>query len=225
MRQRVLVVAAAWAALAAGSVGLARAGVRVVWERNQGDAATAEFKFKSVPSPSATDAANGAKLSILDGRPDVNGLGVAVLRDGRLPANLDDPGENFSFAAGTPGGRLMIDLGKATKVARVNTYSWHATTRGPQVYKLYDGGLPELRHRGPRQGHRPQVQRRYARGQVRPGAVEDVHRQDGGRAVGRVRQGARRGRQEQGWLSGTGPAGFSCRENGALSARAYPSSL
>jgi len=30
-----------------------------------------------------------------------------------------------------------VDLGRARELKQVNTYSWHPTTRGPQVYKLY----------------------------------------------------------------------------------------
>ena len=30
-----------------------------------------------------------------------------------------------------------MDLGKATVVRQVNTYSWHVGDRGPQVYRLY----------------------------------------------------------------------------------------
>ncbi len=60
-----------------------------------------------------------------------------ALCDGRLPATDDEPEANFFFAAGTEGGRLAMDLGQVTKVKQVATYSWHAGTRGPQVYKLY----------------------------------------------------------------------------------------
>jgi hypothetical protein len=115
----------------------ARAEVRVAWERNQGDAAAGKFKFKSVPSPSRTDAAGRAKFAIVDGRRDFNGSGTRALHDGRLPADEDQPGANFFFAASTRGGRLLVDLGEPRKIRQVNTYSWHPSTRGPQVYRLY----------------------------------------------------------------------------------------
>lgn len=119
------------------SAGFSRAEVTAVWERNEGDAATGEFKFKNIPSPSKTDAATSAKFSIVAGQGDDNGGDVDVLHDGSLPDNADQPDANFFFAAGTPGGRLVVDLGQVIEVRQVNTYSWHPSTRGPQVYTLY----------------------------------------------------------------------------------------
>jgi hypothetical protein len=118
---------------------MSRAEVKVTSARNDAGAATEEFKFKDVPSPSRTDAANKAKLSILAGRRDGNGGEVARLIDGKLPSDDDQPSANFFFAPGTEGGRFVMDLGDAIEVKQVNTYSWHSNTRGPQVYKLYGG--------------------------------------------------------------------------------------
>ncbi|MEI8022256.1 MAG: basic secretory protein-like protein [Schlesneria sp.] len=95
------------------------------------------FAFKSVPAPASNDAATDAKFSVVDGSRDVNGGDPGVLHDGRVPANHDQPSENFFFSAGTDGGRIQIDLGKIISVKQVNSYSWHGLTRGPQVYKLY----------------------------------------------------------------------------------------
>ncbi|HEY2328702.1 MAG TPA: basic secretory protein-like protein, partial [Verrucomicrobiae bacterium] len=36
-------------------------------------------------------------------------------------------------------GRIEVDLGRAVEIKQVNTYSWHPSTRGPQVYRLYGG--------------------------------------------------------------------------------------
>jgi hypothetical protein len=128
---------------------VARAQVKTTVERHQGPDATPEFKFKSIPAPCRGDAADRASWTIVDGDADDNGGGVEKLGDGRLPGEQDSPGENFFFAAGGAGGRLMLDLGGAVaspvassgafpiEVRQVNTYSWHADTRGPQVYKLY----------------------------------------------------------------------------------------
>jgi hypothetical protein len=135
MRYYLPLVAAAVVVLLAP--GLAPGEVKVIWERNAGDAATPQFKFKSVPSPSKTDAASTAKLTIVAGRRDPNGAGVEALNDGVLPAEEDQPDANFFFAQGTDGGRLVMDLGQLTEIKQVCTYSWHAGTRGPQVYKLY----------------------------------------------------------------------------------------
>jgi hypothetical protein len=89
--------------------------------------------------PSRTDAANTAKVTILAGRQDRNGGDVDRLIDGKLPSDADQPDANFFFAAGTAGGRLRLDLEGAVEVKQLNTYSWHANTRGPQVYRVYGG--------------------------------------------------------------------------------------
>jgi hypothetical protein len=111
--------------------------VKPVVERNQGDQATPAFKFRAVPSPSKTDAAQSAKFEIVDGDKDENGGDLDKLHDGAVPTEEDQPEENFFFAQNSDGGRILIDLGKAIEVRQVNTYSWHPNTRGPQVYTLY----------------------------------------------------------------------------------------
>jgi hypothetical protein len=99
--------------------------------------ASADFKLPGVPVPSANDAAAGRKFVIVDGNQDENGGNAEVLTDGRVPDGQDDPQDNFFFASGTDGGRLRLDLGSVIDVRQVNSYSWHANTRAPQVYKLY----------------------------------------------------------------------------------------
>ena len=124
----------------------AAAGAEVlpICERNENAAATADFRFRTVPSPSKSDAATNARFSVVAGDVDPNGGEVEILQDGRLPDNPDRPDANFFFDAGTAGGRLLVDLGSLTDVQQVNTYSWHTNTRGPQVYQLYasDGTPP-----------------------------------------------------------------------------------
>jgi Peptidase of plants and bacteria len=114
-----------------------RAEIKPLIDANPAEAATADFKFKNVPSPSKTDAATRAKFSILDGRRNSNGGELDCLHDGRLPSQEDEPASNFFFAAGSEGGRLLVDLGDAIEIQSINTYSWHPDSRGPQVYKLY----------------------------------------------------------------------------------------
>jgi hypothetical protein len=128
-------------------IGIALVVSVVLWQRTAlaevktvsevSEAATGEFAFKKVPSPSRVDVGNTAKFSIIAGRRDGNGANVAALTDGRLPGEPDEPAVNFFFAAGTEGGRLVADLTTPVEITSVNTYSWHPTTRGPQVYKLY----------------------------------------------------------------------------------------
>jgi hypothetical protein len=120
--------------------------VTVITERNT-DSATARFQFKQVPVPSRGDAATLAKFTLVDGTRDANGGNLAQLHDGRLPAQGDQPAQNFFFGQNTDGGRLLVDLTNAIEIKQINTYSWHAGTRGPQVYKLYasDGAAADFK--------------------------------------------------------------------------------
>lgn len=126
-------------AFAASSGFVARAEVKTVVECRKAYHATPAFRFKHVPSPSADDAATKAEFTIVAGQADPNCGGLAKLNDGKLPRDGDDRAENFFFGAGTPGGRLAVDLHRVLRIKQVNTYSWHAGTRGAQVYKLYAG--------------------------------------------------------------------------------------
>jgi hypothetical protein len=125
---------------------LCRGEIKTTVNYNPNESATSAFKFKDLPSPSKTDAAKDAKFVIVDGERDENGGDVDKLNDGKTPTEEDQPAENFFFNAGTPGGRLLVDLGKVIEVRQINTYSWHPNTRGPQVYKLYasDGAATDF---------------------------------------------------------------------------------
>ena len=116
---------------------VARADIKATVEHIGNDDASTQFKFKTVPVPAKESAASKAKVTIVDGARDENGGEVSKVNDGKLPNNEDDPEENFFFNAGTAGGRLAMDLGSPIEISQVNTYSWHPSTRGPQVYKLY----------------------------------------------------------------------------------------
>ncbi len=96
-----------------------------------------DFEFKSVPAPANNDAATKAQFTLVDGERDPNGGDLAVLHDGQLPVEEDQPAANFFFRAGTDGGRIALDLGSVISVKMVCTYSWHVSTRTPQVYQLY----------------------------------------------------------------------------------------
>lgn len=110
------------------------AAVRVVVAHNDSGCATAAFKFKDVPPPSADDAATTATFTIVSGRADPNALNR--LHDGKVPVWENEPGDNFAFE-GKEGGRLLVDIGRSIDIGQVNTYSWHCLTRAPQVYVLY----------------------------------------------------------------------------------------
>ena len=111
--------------------------IRITIDHNTGAAATSEFKFQRVPSPLRDDAASHAKLTLVDGQLDSNGANLSALTDGMLPTSEDEPGANVFFNARSFGGRFRIDLGSAIEIAQVNSYSWHPSARGPQLYKLY----------------------------------------------------------------------------------------
>lgn len=96
-----------------------------------------DYQFKRVPPPAKEDTATKAEYKILRGKIDPNSVGLQALHNDKMPANEDQPGENFFFAAGTDGGCLEIDLGRAISVKQFASYSWHATTRAAQVYRLY----------------------------------------------------------------------------------------
>lgn len=111
--------------------------VKVVSERIEGDLATVLYGFRKVPAPVKGDAGEKAVFTLVDGQGDLNGGGLSKLNDGRLPQAEDQPSESFFFRAGSAGGRILADLGAVMPVRQVNTYSWHAGSRGPQVFRLF----------------------------------------------------------------------------------------
>ncbi len=133
MRKHILLLPATLLLL--GTIG--RADVKVTVERNEGEKATPDFKFKEIPSPTAPNAATSAKFSMVDGDKDGGAADLDALHDGKLPSEEDEPATNFFFSAGSEGGSIVIDLGKLVDIKTINTYSWHPNTRGPQVYSLY----------------------------------------------------------------------------------------
>lgn len=135
-----------------------KAEIKTVTDRNGIESANFDFKFKNAPQPSRNDAATKAIFTIAEGRRDRNGGNLDKLHDGKVPMDEDQPSENFFFSAGTAGGRLLMDLGKTIEIKQVNTYSWHPTTRGPQLYKPYaSDGKSEGFNQQPRNGSNPQT--------------------------------------------------------------------
>ncbi len=94
----------------------------------------------------ANDAATNATVTLIAGRLDSNSAELRALTDGALPTDQDQPSSNVFFQANTWGGRVRLDLGTVTNIARIDTYSWHPDSRGPQLYKLYgnDGTATDL---------------------------------------------------------------------------------
>ena len=129
---------------------------KVTFEHNANAVANREFKFKNIASPVHDDAGASAKLKLIDGDLDGGSAELAALVDGRWPHDEDEPGSNVYFRAGSSGGRFRMDFTTAIDIARVNTYSWHPSSRGPQLYKLYaaTGSEPNL-NLNPKRGTDP----------------------------------------------------------------------
>ena len=119
---------------------------KVTIDHNTGEAATAQFKFRKVPTPAKDAISAHAKLKLVVGQAALNGGGLKALVDGRLPEEEDQPEANFFFHDGTDGGRFLMDLGSAIEIAQVNSYSWHSDTRAPQIYNVFasDGSDPKF---------------------------------------------------------------------------------
>lgn len=127
------------AALFAGTLFTRASEIEVRTHRIPNDDATAAFQIPDFTSPSVNDAAAGSKVRVVAGQVDGNSAGPACLTDGKLPGSEDEPRANFFFAAGTDGGRVLLDLGRVVAIREINTWSWHAGSRAPQVYAVYAG--------------------------------------------------------------------------------------
>lgn len=134
VRPFAILVILATAAIAAGEV-------RVAFRHVPSEEADRAFRTEGFPSPAVNDAAHGAGLTLVAGRTDPNSGGLQQLTDGKVPRGEDEPRANFFFAAGTAGGRVLVDLGRDVAVREVRSWSWHAGSRAPQVYTVY--GSPQ----------------------------------------------------------------------------------
>lgn len=154
---------------------LAPAESRVAVERVPAEETGAEFRSARGPGPSRNDAAASAVFRIAGGERDRNSGALEKLHDGRVPGDEDQPAENFFFASGAEGGRVLVDLGHPVRVGQVNSYSWHSGDRAPQVYTLYasDGTAPGFAAE-PEAGADPERAgwRRVARVDTRPAEGE-----------------------------------------------------
>lgn len=156
MKSRILFLFAACTVALCALPSLAE--VKVVVDRHAGDSASAAFRFANVPPASQNDAASKATFTLVSGQRDRNGGDLAVLHDGSVPTEEDQPASNFFFNAGLDGGRLLVDLGSAIDIKQVNTYSWHPGSRGPQVYGLYaSDGSDAAFNSQPQKGTDPQT--------------------------------------------------------------------
>jgi len=156
MKSRILFLFAACTVALCALPSLAE--VKVIVDRQASDSASAAFRFANVPPASQNDAASKATFTLVSGQRDRNGGDLAVLHDGGVPTEEDQPASNFFFNAGLDGGRLLVDLGGAIDIKQVNTYSWHPGSRGPQVYGLYaSDGSDGAFNSQPQKGTDPQT--------------------------------------------------------------------
>ncbi len=115
--------------------------VAVVVDRTTGD--WSSLAMGTALSSDALDSARNPKASVafVDGfAPPHPKSGAAEgllprMNDGALPQNDDEP-ERVSFFDGATG-RLLIDLGEARVIHRINTYSWHKSDRAPQKFRCF----------------------------------------------------------------------------------------
>ena len=105
--------------------------------------ATPAWKFKTLPMPSKSDLAAGAKVTLAGNQFEPAAAAGDVVVNGRLPDDSLDLSEAALLSnANAEGGNLVIDLGKVQPIAAVASYSWHEWnvdqgSRGPQVYTLF----------------------------------------------------------------------------------------
>jgi hypothetical protein len=115
----------------------------------QGDG-TAEFRFPTIPPPSSEDYADrgqgAASMQVVRGglfltAPVPSGP-PELLLDGRGQTGSDSPAESVFFGP-NDSGALLLDLGRAITISRINTYSWHQNkavenrVRAVQKFTLY----------------------------------------------------------------------------------------
>ena len=145
---------------------------QVITRIERGDESPA-FRFPTIEPPSADDLADSslgrASSRCVQGRLYENprqkfvSPGPMILLDGKGQSNADEPHESLHFANDETGG-ILIDLGAAVPVTKVNVYSWHS---------CMNRGFPEDR----RQAHRERAAQNYVlyghAGDEPPGVAAD----------------------------------------------------
>jgi hypothetical protein len=114
------------------------AGVFAVIESGSG---TPDFKFPTIEPPSNRDYAglsqHHATIRIAEGALSIDSGRAERLLDGAGQSKADSPGESCFFGNNQKG-RIVLDLGKAVRVRKVNTYSWHKYEQVPSEHDRYD---------------------------------------------------------------------------------------
>ena len=111
---------------------------------------TENFRFPTISSPSKKDIADqskgGTRITVPQGKlrtPRSFTPNPSVLIDGRGQTKQDSPRESLFFENGRYGS-LLMDLGRAVSIRKINSYSWHQhnriedhRVRAHQGYVLY----------------------------------------------------------------------------------------
>ncbi|MDC1490252.1 FecR family protein [bacterium] len=111
---------------------------------------TEQFRFPTISPPSKEDTADqskgGARITVPQGKlrtPRSSTPNPSVLIDGRGQTKQDSPRESLFFEDGRYGS-LLMDLGRAISIRKINSYSWHQhnriedhRVRAHQGYVLY----------------------------------------------------------------------------------------
>ena len=123
-----------------------RSDINITVEQVSSAVAMTSGGYDKVPPPSATDAATNAIFTSVDGTPVQPENAIDRLHDGLIQTEADQPRHSFYYETATLEGRLKIELPRTMPIASINTYSWHKSDRGPQVYELFgsDGSSPRF---------------------------------------------------------------------------------
>ena len=114
------------------------AGVFAVIESGRG---TPAFKFPTIAPPSNRDYADAsqhrARIRVAEGTLAPDSGPVEALLDGVGQSMADAPHESVFFANNQKG-KFLLDLGRAVRVQKINSYSWHTCGGVPMENNRYD---------------------------------------------------------------------------------------
>ena len=147
--------------LGAGQTMLVEPDERKILTRIESGDESRDFRFPTIVPPSNQDYADILKgfasasvgRGLLRSRPNWTVNPNSIL-DGSGQTNQDSPRESVFFENDVKNGSLLIDLGKAISIAKINSYSWHQhnsipqhNDRAQQKFTLFgwpDQELPDL---------------------------------------------------------------------------------
>ena len=118
---------------------LVEPGERKILTRIESGDESKDFRFPTIIPPSNQDYADISQgfasasvgRGLLRSRPNWTVNPKSIL-DGSGQTNQDSPQESVFFENDVKNGSLLIDLGKAISIAKINSYSWHQHNRIPE---------------------------------------------------------------------------------------------